>query len=80
MSFIFASSFDFTPLESPGIYAGDAINRKHQLLIEGGVKAPSFLTGFTAFYIKKCWIRQLQNSNGLNLCLFSNKIEVRGQR
>jgi len=37
----------FTPLESLGIYAGDAINRKHQFLIEGGVKAPPFLTGFT---------------------------------
>jgi hypothetical protein len=37
----------FTPLESPGIYAGDVINRKHQLLIEGAIKAPSFLTGFT---------------------------------
>jgi hypothetical protein len=38
----------FTPLESHSIYAGDGINRKHQLLIEGGVKAPSFLTGFTS--------------------------------
>lgn len=37
----------FTPLESSGIYAGDAINKKHQLLIKGGVKALSFLTGFT---------------------------------
>ena len=37
----------FTPLESSGIYAGDVRNRKHQLLIEGGVKAPYFLTGFT---------------------------------
>ena len=41
--------YAFTPLESPGIYAGDAINRKHQLLIEDGVKAPSFLTGFTVW-------------------------------
>ena len=37
----------FTPLESPSIYAGDGGNRKHQLLIEGGVKALPFLTGFT---------------------------------
>jgi hypothetical protein len=29
----------FTPLESPSIYAGDGRNRKHQLSIEGGVKA-----------------------------------------
>ena len=36
----------FTPLESPGIYAGDGRNRKHQLLIKGGVKALVFLTGF----------------------------------
>jgi hypothetical protein len=37
----------FTPLESPGVYAGDAKNIKPQFHIEGGVKAPSFLTGFT---------------------------------
>ena len=28
----------FTPLESPGIYAGDVINRKHQLLVKVGSK------------------------------------------
>jgi len=28
----------FTPLESPGIYAGDAINREHQLLVKAGTK------------------------------------------
>jgi len=28
----------FTPLESPGIYAGDVINRKHQLLVKVGLK------------------------------------------
>jgi hypothetical protein len=39
----------FTPLESPSIYAGDGGNRKHQLLIEGGVKALPFLTGFTTY-------------------------------
>jgi hypothetical protein len=39
----------FTPLESPSIYAGagEGGNRKHQLLIEGGVKLLAFLTGFT---------------------------------
>ena len=37
----------FTPLESSGIYAGDKTNMKPQFLIESGVKAPSFLTGFT---------------------------------
>jgi hypothetical protein len=37
----------FTPLESPSIYAGDAINRKYQILVEGEVKALCFLTGFT---------------------------------
>ncbi len=41
----------FTPLESPSIYAGDGentckSNKEHQLLIEGGVKALPFLTGF----------------------------------
>jgi hypothetical protein len=39
--------FLFTPLESLSIYAGDGSNRKHQFLIEGGVKALPFLTGFT---------------------------------
>jgi hypothetical protein len=29
----------FTPLESPGIYAGDVINRKHQLLVKAGSKS-----------------------------------------
>jgi len=38
----------FTPLETPGIYAGDVRNRKDQLLIEGGGKALPFLTGFTS--------------------------------
>jgi putative hydrolase of the HAD superfamily len=43
-----SNSFNtFTPLESPGIYVGDAINIKPQFLVEGGVKAPPFLTGFT---------------------------------
>jgi len=37
--------YRFTPLESPSIFAGDGGNRKHQLLIEGRVKALSFLTG-----------------------------------
>ena len=37
----------FTPLESPSIYAGDAINRKHQILVEVEVKAQCFLTGLT---------------------------------
>jgi hypothetical protein len=37
----------FTLLESPSIGAGDGGNRKHQLLIEGGVQALPFLTGFT---------------------------------
>jgi len=37
----------FTQLENPSIYAGDIRNRKHQLLIECGVKALPFLTGFT---------------------------------
>jgi hypothetical protein len=38
----------FTPLESPSIYAGDDRIRKHQLLIEGRVKALTFLTGFAS--------------------------------
>jgi len=37
----------FTPLESPSIYAGDGRNRKHQLLIKGGIKALLFLMGLT---------------------------------
>jgi hypothetical protein len=30
--------FAFTPLENSGIYAGDVINRKHQLLVKVGSK------------------------------------------
>jgi len=37
----------FTPLESPSIHAGDGGNRKHQLLIEDGIKVLPFLTGLT---------------------------------
>jgi hypothetical protein len=37
----------FTPLEIPSMYDGNGRNRKHRLLIEGGVKALPFLTGFT---------------------------------
>jgi len=40
--------FSFTPLETPSIYTEDAGNTKHQPLIEGGVKTPPFLTGFTS--------------------------------
>jgi len=36
----------FTPLENPRIYTGDVRNIKYQLLVEGGVKALPFLTGF----------------------------------
>jgi hypothetical protein len=35
----------FTPLENSTIYVGD-VERKCSFVIEGGVKAPSFLTGF----------------------------------
>jgi len=37
----------FTPLESPAIYGGDDINKASIHYRKGGVKAPSFLTGFT---------------------------------
>jgi len=44
----------FTPLESPAIYGGDDINQASRRVEsttipyrKGGVKAPSFLTGFT---------------------------------
>ena len=37
----------FTPLESPAIYGGDNINKASATYRKGGVKAPSFLTGFT---------------------------------
>jgi hypothetical protein len=36
----------FTPLESPAIYDGDDINKASIPYRKGGVKAPSFLTGF----------------------------------
>jgi hypothetical protein len=41
---------NFIPLESPRIYVGDVRSRKHQILIEGRVKALPFLTGFTLLY------------------------------
>ena len=37
----------FTPLESPAIYGGEDINKASVPNRKGGVKAPSFLTGFT---------------------------------
>jgi hypothetical protein len=39
----------FTPLESPAIYGGDGINKASIPSRKGGVKAPSFLTGFTNY-------------------------------
>jgi len=39
---IHARDIPFTPLESHGIYDGNGINRKHQLLIEGRVKPRPF--------------------------------------
>jgi len=36
----------FTPLESPAIYGGDAIDKILIPYRKGGVKASSFLTGF----------------------------------
>jgi len=36
----------FTPLEGPAIYGRD-VERKCSFIVEDGVKAPSFLTGFT---------------------------------
>jgi len=41
----------FTPLETHAIYGGDYINRISIPHREGGVKALSFLTGFTLFPI-----------------------------
>jgi hypothetical protein len=37
----------FTPLESPAIHGGNDINKTSIPHRKGGVKAPSFLTGFT---------------------------------
>ena len=39
--------FPFTPLESPVIYGGDDMDIISTPYRKGGVKAPSFLTGFT---------------------------------
>jgi hypothetical protein len=36
----------FTPLESPAIY-GRGVERKCSFVIDNGIKAPLFLTGFT---------------------------------
>jgi hypothetical protein len=37
----------FTPFESPAIYGGEDIHRIPTPYRKGGIKAPSFLTGFT---------------------------------
>jgi len=42
-----SQNFSFTPLESPAIYGGDNINKDSIPYRKGGVKAPSFLTGFS---------------------------------
>ena len=44
----FLPSFSFTLLESPAIYGVDDINKASIPYRKGEVKAPSFLTGFTA--------------------------------
>ena len=62
----------FTPLESPSIYAGDGGNRKHQLLIEDGVKAPPLLTGFTRF-------RHLHNSDQPTVVCRLSTSKLRGE-
>jgi hypothetical protein len=38
----------FTPLESPAIHGGDDMNKTSIPHRKGGVRAPSFLTGFTS--------------------------------
>jgi len=38
---------EFTPLENPAIYGGEDINKASVPNRKGGVKAPSFITGFT---------------------------------
>jgi hypothetical protein len=38
----------FTPLESPAIYGGDEIYQSLIPIRKGGVKAPSFITGFSS--------------------------------
>jgi len=42
------NTHEFTPLESPAIYGGDNINKASIPNRKGGVKSPSFLTGFTS--------------------------------
>ena len=43
----------FTPLESPGIYAGDVINRNHQLLVKVGSK-PHLSNGVCSMFHVLC--------------------------
>ena len=59
----------FTPLEIPTIYGVDYINRISIPYIKGGVKAPSFLTGFTLLpiissshfpIISEAWSREVK--------------------
>jgi hypothetical protein len=48
----------FTPLENPAIYGGDDIGKILIPYRKGGVKAPSFLTGFTSnISRRRKWIK-----------------------
>jgi len=53
----------FTPLDPPSIYGGNGRNRKHQLLMEDGVKDPAFLTGFTQIPEKRDSIENMRSEH-----------------
>jgi hypothetical protein len=67
----------FTPLENPSIYARDGKNRKHQLLIEGGVKALPFLTGFTGICKNVAPFSILRWKSTLRLLSINNRMLLR---
>ena len=76
---VMISKAPFTPLESPSIDAADDRIRKHQLLIQGGVKTLIFLSGFTesqaTFKLFSSSLPPLIDSSVFNLSFFLSKVK-----
>jgi hypothetical protein len=58
----------FTPLESPGFYAGDAINRKHQLLVKGHDARPHLIIAIQNLGQKPSFLFSLSFGIDIQLC------------
>jgi len=67
----------FTPLESPAIHGGDDINKTSIPHRKGGVKAPSFLTGFTC--IETSPVRRYQVIEPLRRHVHFGRLNLMGE-